>query len=152
MYNRAIIIHKYIYEALMSQAWAEIIHWIDDNQEILTYVWTPRTPLNQHNIEACYMSIFNIFEKHMEWFVTLSSPWQYGALCMSYLDIIETLERNWELYLNAIRVMTQWCVAYDTILARCTDDHLRMVACPFRSVQQSILAHPCGSSHRSNSQ
>lgn len=30
-YNRAVRVHKYIYEALMRLAWAEFTHWVEDN-------------------------------------------------------------------------------------------------------------------------
>ena len=37
-YNRAVRVHKYIYEALMRLAWEEFLLWAEDNQEASTTI------------------------------------------------------------------------------------------------------------------
>ena len=37
-YNRAVRVHKYIYEALMRLAWEEFLLWEEDNQEASTTI------------------------------------------------------------------------------------------------------------------
>ena len=121
-YNRAVRVHKYIYEALMRLAWAEFILWMEDNLEatamIKTFVDEVNIiiyDLNQQNFDklldspllAKLMTLWNSFLEHLR-----HNKGELSAYGMSYMDMVENVvfgllrgsrEGNWSLHLNAIR-------------------------------------------------
>ena len=134
-YNRAVRVHKYIYEALMRLAWAGFTHWVEENfpernamiksflEKVNRMVWE----LNQKQLSnllqssdlAGIMSLWGDFLEHLR-----HSNGQLSAYWMSYIDIVENVvlgllraarEGNWDLHLSAIRTLIPWCFAYDKV-------------------------------------
>lgn len=134
-YNRAVRIHKYIYEALMRLAWAELTPWVEENvpersemiKTFLDQVKDIASDLNQQNLNNLLHSpvlsevitLWKDFLEHLR-----HNNGELSAFWMSYIDMVEEVllgllrasrEGNWELHLHAIRTMIPWCFAYDKI-------------------------------------
>ncbi len=133
-YNRAIRVHKCIYEALMRLAWAEFTLWIDGNGEksaviksCVDKVNDMADDLNQQNFSNLLYSpqllelmiLWRDFLEHLRHINgELSGYW------MSYIDMVEHVilgllrasrEGNLDLHMNAIRSMIPWCFAYNKV-------------------------------------
>ena len=133
-YNRAVRVHKYIYEALMRLVWAEFLLWKENDQEassiigeFLSKVNDMACDLNQQNFSKLLnstlltklISMWNSFLEHLH-----RDNGELSAYWMSYIDMVENIildllhgsrEGNWNLHLNAIRYMIPWCFAYDKV-------------------------------------
>ena len=112
-YNRAIRVHKCIYEALMRLAWAEFTLWADNKEETSTV------------IKSCVNKVNNIDDdlNHQN-FSDLLDNGELSEFWMSYIDMIEHVilgllcasrEGNWNLHINGIRALIPWCFAYDKV-------------------------------------
>ena len=138
-YNRAVRVHKYIYEALMRLAWAGFTNWVEENvpeksamiKSFLEEVNRMVGELNQKqlsNLLKCsflteLMSLWGDFLEHLR-----HSNGDLSAYWMSYIDIVENVllgllraarEGNWDLHLSAIRTLIPWCFAYDKVNYAC---------------------------------
>ena len=133
-YNRAVRVHKRIYEALMRLAWTEFTLWVKENQEMsatimefLDLVDTMACDLNQHNFSSLLqnpilsklITFWSNFLEHLR-----HNNGELSAYWMSYIDMVENVllrllrashEGNWNLHLNAIRSLITWCFAYDKV-------------------------------------
>ena len=134
-YNRAVTVHKCIYEALMRLAWAGFTDWVDENvpersaviRSFLEKVNTMVCELNQQQLSNLLasldlvevMKLWGDFLEHLR-----HGNGQLSAYWMSYIDIVENVvlgllrasrEGNWDLYLSAIRTLIPWCFAYDKV-------------------------------------
>ena len=97
-YNRAIRIHKYIYEALMRLAWTGFSHWVEDNvsdrsaviNSFLEQVNRIVCELNQHQLSNLLqsplleelMGLWGDFLEHLR-----HSNGELSAYWMSYIDV-----------------------------------------------------------------
>lgn len=130
MYNRAIRVHKCIYEAFMRLVWECFLSWVDSNEsETVTFILNDikelRDDLTKCNIDKILQSqgfeaILELWNRFLNYLRhdngDLSTFW------MSYIDMVERIllnllrasrEGNWILHLFAIRSMIPWCFAYD---------------------------------------
>jgi len=135
MYNRAVRVHKYIYEALMRLIWNQFIPWVsekhpDNLREVRALedqVILMAKDLNQSEFEkilsnASLEEVVQLFGKYKQFL--RADNGDLSAFWMSYIDIVEDVllgllracrEGNWQLHLHAIRQMIPWCFAYDKI-------------------------------------
>lgn len=131
-YNRAIRVHKVIYEAFMRLMWSEFSLWLDEDEKgmvdsVVDEIKVLRKDLNQNNFEGllnsskfdAVLNLWNKFLDHLRYENGDSS-----AFWMSYIDMVEGIllnllrgsrEGNWSLHLVAIRSMIPWCFAYDKV-------------------------------------
>ena len=133
-YNRAVRVHKYIYEALMTLAWEEFMLSMEDNQAANATIraFTEEVnnmvcDVNQQKFDSLLnnpllaelMTLWNSFLDYLR-----CDNGELSAFWMSYIDFMENVihgllrgsrEGNWNLHLNAIRSMFPWCFAYDKI-------------------------------------
>ena len=133
MYNRAVRVHKCIFEAFHRLAWQEFIPWItancpaklskvhalEDEVELLV------ENLNQEHFDSILESQV-LVQVHEVWRQFLEhlrhTNGDLSAFWMSYIQIVGDVllglirasrEGNWQLHLFAIRQMIPWCFAYD---------------------------------------
>ena len=134
-YNRAVRVHKYVYESLMRLAWKEFLSWteeyhvdnahcIKETCEVINELAedTCQQNLNKALESEAFRSMQMLWNTFLEYLRNnngdLSSYW------MSYVDFVEDIilgllrssrEGNWPLHLNAVRSMIPWCFAYDKV-------------------------------------
>jgi hypothetical protein len=132
-YNRAVRIHKYVYEALLRVAWKGFMPWIvenhpekkDDIEQALELIEDFREDISQYSdtfSEDNVTSLIEIFCKYLLFLKhdngDLSSYW------ISYIEIVGNIllglirasrEGDWDLHLAVINQMIPWCFAYDKI-------------------------------------
>jgi hypothetical protein len=132
MYNRAIRVHKCLYEALMRLAWASFMSWLDKNESemvnsVLEEIKDFRHDLSQCNIEEIlnsseFEAVIDLWNKYLAHL--RHDNGDLSAFWMSYIDMVEGIllnllrasrEGNWSLHLLAIRSMIPWCFAYDKV-------------------------------------
>ena len=135
VYNRAVRIHKYIYEALMRLVWKQFVPWLTVNHadkvgKLRVLQVKVSDMVNEVELRQCE-SILNsdpFKEIHLIWMQYLqylrSENGPLSCFWMSYIDIVGDVllglirasrEGNWQLHLYAIRNMIPWCFAYDKI-------------------------------------
>ncbi len=100
-YNRAVRVHKSIYEALMRLAWMEFTLWVNKNQEasatimaFLDLTGTMACDLNQQYFSSVLqntqssklMDFWNNFLDHLR-----HNNGDLSAYWMSYMDIVESV-------------------------------------------------------------
>ena len=130
-YNRAIRLHKLVYEALLRLAWSGFEAWLGDGDknelaETLLHVTdfadniSGETWLEFQLVHSC-SHVLQRFEDYLDFLRTengdLSTFW------MSYVDMVEIVlglvrasrERDFEHHLMCIRAMIPWCFAYDRL-------------------------------------
>ena len=132
-YNRAVRLHKVVYEALLRLAWIGFYPWLEKNH-----------PAELHCIEDTIQTIEDFLEKichesfqnlltdekckmlldlFKEYTKSLRDTNALSAFWLSYLDMVDTLlnlirasrEGDWLLHLAAIKDMMPWCFAYEKI-------------------------------------
>ena len=135
VYNRAIRIHKYIYEALMRLVRKQFVPWLTVNHadkvgKLRVLQVKVSDIVNEVELRQCE-SILNsdpFKEIHLIWMQYLqylrSENGPLSCFWMSYIDIVGDVllgliqasrEGNWQLHLYAIRNIILWCFAYDKI-------------------------------------
>ncbi len=128
MYNRAVRIHKYIYEALLRLDWKGFMPWLETHHPnqihsvsaLLDQVSDAREEMSQAKFDELLSSdvladsliLWNQFLSYLRHDnENLSTFW------MSYVDMVGDIllglirasrEGNWELHLFAIRKMIPW--------------------------------------------
>jgi hypothetical protein len=131
-YNRAIRVHKVIYEAFMRVIWSEFRLWLEDDEDekekvnlFVDEIKVLREDLNQTKFDGllnsfefdAILNLWNKFLDHLRY-----ENGDLSAFWMSYIDMVEGVllnllrgsrEGNWTLHLIAIRSMIPWCFAYD---------------------------------------
>ena len=132
-YNRAVRLHKLVYEALMRLAWKGFLQWMEDNPavEVHHLEETMKSIANFHNriTHASFQELLEnessrcILESFQAYLDSLRVENSLAAFWMSYLHITETMlalirasrEGDWRLHLAAIRDMIPWCFAYNKV-------------------------------------
>ena len=135
MYNRAVRVHKYIYEALLRLIWKQFIPWVSANhankvgqvREVVAKVNEMAEAVSQEQFDSILHSqsleeLYQLWDQYLQYL--RADNGDLSAFWMSYLDIVEDVllglirasrEGNWLLHLHAIRQMIPWCFAYDKI-------------------------------------
>ena len=133
-YNRAIRVHKCIYEALMRLAWAEFTLWADNKEETSTVIKSCVDKVNNIDDDLNHQNFSDLLDCPQ--FLELATLWrdflehlrhnngELSEFWMSYIDMIEHVilgllrasrEGNWNLHINGIRALIPWCFAYDKV-------------------------------------
>ena len=128
MYNRAVRVHKCIYEALLRLIWKQFIPWVMDthpNKLAHIHVVQSEVTVAQYNDVLNSESLLQVFQMWNEFLEYLRRDnGQMSAFWMSYIQIVGDVllglirasrEGNWLLHLYAVRMMIPWCFAYDKI-------------------------------------
>ena len=136
MYNRAVRVHNYIYEALLHLAWKCFIPWLEAHHPnqiqsvsaFLDQVSDACGEMSQAKLDELLSSdglvdsfiLWNLFLSHLR-----HDNGNLYTFWMSYADMVGDIllglirasrERAIDsLYLFAIRKMIPWCVAYDLL-------------------------------------
>jgi hypothetical protein len=131
-YNRAVRLHKLVYEALLRVAWNTFCNWLEENHLVdlqslddtinqmdkLKEKITQKQ-LNEVMAHPSCARILVLFNRYLDFLRQengdLSSFW------MSYIDMVEVVlglirssrEGHWLLHLAMIREMIPWCFGYD---------------------------------------
>ena len=126
-YNRAVHLHKLVYEALLRMAFKGFLPWLEENhldalpdfEELLEKV--PSPILNQEVLTSllCSTVILDHFLTYLDYL--RSANGNLSGFWMTYIDLVDILlgllrasrEGNWHLHLEMIRRMIPWCFAYD---------------------------------------
>jgi hypothetical protein len=134
-YNRAVRIHKYVYEALMRLAWRGFACWLEqvhpEKKNHLEQMQELASDLHENVNKGTYDEILghpivhstaSLFQEYLNHLRhdngALSSYW------MSYVDMVGDLllgllrssrEGDWALHMSTIHAMIPWCFAYDKV-------------------------------------
>jgi hypothetical protein len=130
MYNRAVHVHKCIYEAMMRLIWIEFVTWTNnkENEAIDSFLIEMNVLIEnvcQSNLEMILKSLgfeilLDLWKKFLNYL--RHDNGDLSAFWMSYIDMVEgtllnllraSRERNWNLHLFSIKSMIPWCFAYD---------------------------------------
>ena len=155
MYNRAVRLHKLVYEALMRLIWKGFLPWLEAThsanmvhlEETLNVIETLASEVNQASFEhtlqneAC-KRIFELFNTYCDYL--RSDNGCLSAFWMSYIDLVEILlrliwasrEGNWALHLASIRALIPWCFAYDRL------NYARYLPYYYAQMSQLASTHP----------
>ena len=135
MYNRAIRVHKRVFEGLLRVAWRGFFPWLEANhpdnlehyRELTNQVNNLHDDLCQEQLDiilncVAFEQVMVSWNEYLDFLRhdngKLSSFW------MSYVDIVGDIllgllrasrEGNWHLHLSAISKMIPWCFAYDRV-------------------------------------
>ena len=133
-FNRAIRLHKIMFEALNQLAWNRFQRWIEEHYKDKT----PRVDelmkgLKQLNDSTCKLEFKDfmrspLFQEVLQLFLSYShhlrhSNGKLSKFWMSYVDMMEVLlgliratrEGNWSMHLCSLRGIVPRCFAYDNI-------------------------------------
>ena len=132
-YNRAVRVHKLVYEAMMRLAWKSFLPWLETKhvgevhnlEQTLKSIEAFQNDVCHAQIEELLQSalctcIFKLFQDYLD---SLRDGSGLSSFWMSYLDMSEILlallrasrEGDWMLHLAAIRQMIPWYFAYDKL-------------------------------------
>jgi len=131
-YNRAVRLHKIVYEGMMRQVWSGFLEWLDNSHhdDLHTLDETFRCVADLHE-NMCSVTlesleqdmscqrILHLFEVYLG--VLRNDRGPVSAFWMTYIDLVEILlgliradrEGDWYLHLACIRKMIPWCFAMD---------------------------------------
>ena len=133
-YNRAVRVHKLVYEALLRLAWKGFLSWLqifhEDKEHLVGDIWNDLEALEdnvcQHKFEEIkdsptFLSIMKLFDIYLNYL--RQDNGQLSTFWMTYIDMVEIIlgllrasrEGNWPLHLSSIRAMIPWCFAYDRL-------------------------------------
>ena len=131
-YNRAVRVHKIMYEELLRLAWKGFLIWIDSKEVVeqqkvhkgLQAIQEFEGDICQKNFECIlqdpvFAELSDAFSDYLEFLRSKSG--NLSNFWMSYVDLVEILlslirssrEGNWQLHLSSIRALVPWCFAYD---------------------------------------
>lgn len=153
-YNRAVRLHKLVYEALLHLVWKGFLPWlettnIDDMvhlEESLRVIDIFSKDISQNGLEQILKNpsctcILNHFEEYIE---VLRRGSGLAAFWVTYIDVVEILlglirasrEGDWTLHLSCIQSMIPWCFAYDRV------NYARYLSYYLAQMSQLPITHP----------
>ena len=134
-YNRAVRVHKYIYEALIRLVWGEFTCWVEENvphraaviKSFLEKINSLVSELNQEQLcklleSTLLTELITLWRNFLEYL--RANNGELSSFWMSYIDIVESVvlsllrasrEGNWDLHISGIRSLIPWCFAYDKV-------------------------------------
>lgn len=134
-YNRAVRIHKYVYEALMRLAWRCFLTWLENRypdkmgllEQALEHVSDFHDDLNNTSYHMtldlpAFVTVTDLFSEYLSFLRHENGP--LSALWMSYVDIVGKVllglirasrEGDWLLHMSSVSQMIPWCFAYDKV-------------------------------------
>ena len=153
-YNRAVRLHKIVYEAMMRLAWKGFLLWIHANhgaevhhlEESLKSISTFHDDVSQTSFtslvdDASCIRVLILFQEYLG---AIGNDNPLTAFWTSYLDMAEiTLgllhaarEGDWLLHLASIRAMIPWCFAYDKL------NYARFLSYYYATMSRLTIDHP----------
>ena len=135
MYNRAVRVHKIVFEALFRLMHGCFIQWLREDPVPMSALVTETEELVAHLHDNVDQTTLEDILKNPT-FHKMHDLWQefchhlrydngdLSAFWMSYVDFVQDVllgllrpsrEGNWDLHLFAIREMIPWCFAYDKL-------------------------------------
>lgn len=153
-YNRAVRLHKLVYEAMMRLVWKGFLPWLEVQhpneihhlKETLQSIASFHEDVSEasfaHLLEntsyTCTMELFQVYTDSLRDRQGLSAFW------MSYLDMTEIMlglirasrEGDWMLHLASIRQMIPWCFAYDKL------NYARFLPYYYATMSRLPIDHP----------
>lgn len=129
-YNRAVRLHKLVYEAFMRVLYSGFLDWMDPNELDISYVSQCFTSLSHETNHASYNSVLQDEHvqatlKYFDCYLThlRTSNGAMSSFWMKYIELVELLltflranrEGNWFLFLAAVEKMLPWCFALDRV-------------------------------------
>ncbi|CAG9821970.1 unnamed protein product [Phaedon cochleariae] len=129
-YNRAIRLHKLVYEACMIVLYSGFLEWLDSNELNLAHVSQCFTSLCHETNYVSHNSILQDEDvrtilKYFDNYLThlRTSNGAMSSFWMKYIDLVEIVlaflranrEGNWFLFLAAVEKMVPWCFALDRV-------------------------------------
>lgn len=135
MHNRAVRVHKCIYEALMRLVWQQFLSWVTSTHpNKIASVRTVQDSVNemadrftpaQHDAMMQSETLADVHDLWNQFILYLRyENGDLSAFWMSYIQVVEDVllglirasrEGNWQLHLHAVRQMIPWCFAYDKV-------------------------------------
>ena len=153
-YNRAVRLHKLVYEAMVRMAWKGFLPWLQAKhveevcnlEETLKSVEAFQDGVSHAQVEEVLQSasctrILKLFENYLD---SLRDGCGLSAFWASYLDMGEILlallrasrEGDWMHHLAAIRQMIPWCFAYDKL------NYARFLPYYYATMSRLPIDHP----------
>ena len=133
-YNRAVRLHKLVYEALMRLMWKGFCSWLETtHRDDLVYMDDALESIDGLCKDVSKVKLKDVLDNQsyiciMEHFSTYLNSLRdkngsFSAFWMSYIDMVEIMlglirasrEGDWNLHLASIRAMIPWCFAYDRL-------------------------------------
>jgi len=154
-YNRAVRLHKILYEAFIKLAWRGFHSWLQDNysndvdhmDETMKVISNLCEDVSQASLEQVIQNrlcarIMNLFEVYLD-FLRVGNG-NLSHFWLSYLDMVEILVGfvrasiggHWLLHLASIRVMISWCFAYER------QNYARHLTYYYAQMTQLPVEHP----------
>ncbi len=132
-YNRAVRLHKLVYEALKRLIWKGFLLWLNDthpndieHMDETVRIIDSLAELSQESFQLVlenksFVRIMDLLDVYQE--VLRVGNGCLSKFWMSYIDMVEILlglirasrEGDWILHLASIRAMIPWCFAYDRL-------------------------------------
>ena len=132
-YNRAVRLHKLVYEALMRLVWKSFVDYLkdtqcgDDTMMLRNYrdnLYKLHGSSSHQTLEKAlqdesYLKVMQMFTDYKDNLSTNKGP--LAAFWMTYIDMVELLldliradrEGDWQLHLASIQGVIPWCFAMD---------------------------------------
>ena len=153
-YNRAVRLHKLVYEALMRLAWKSFLLWLKEKHPTeMSHMEEALRRIDSFQGDICQASLTELLENDsftltqqlfQVYLDSLRNQQGLSAFWMSYLDMTDIMlglirasrEGNWMLHLACIRVMIPWCFAYDKL------NYARYLSYYYATMTQLPANHP----------
>ena len=139
-YNRAVRLHKLVYEAFLRHVWKGFLSWLESTnnddmvhlEEFLRALDIFSKDISQNGLEQIlknpsYICILNHLDKYID---VLRSSSGLAAFWVTYI------EGDWALHLSCIQSMIPWCFAYDRV------NYARYLAYYLVQMSQLPTTHP----------
>ena len=162
-YNRAVRLHKLVYETLLRIAWKGFYPWMEEEypaelsklrdvtiQSEKLHSNITQNQLNDFLSQESSVRIFHLFNVYLDYLRNengaLSTMW------MSYIDMVDVVlglirasrEGNWLLHLAMIRAMLPWTFAYDK------QNYARYMSAYYTQMTRLEMDHPESYDHLTN--
>ena len=146
-YNRAIRVHKLVYEALMRLVWKGFITWLEEHhaeevpnlEESINNIDIFHSNVSQGSLQDLLQqqSCRRILQLFQDYLNSFKDQHSLSAFWMSYIDIVEIMrEGDWMLHLASIRDTIPWCFAYDKL------NYARFLNYYYASMSGLPIEHP----------
>ena len=151
MYNRAVRVHKIVYEALMRLLWNQFVEHVMEGHRALLKTLLEQVQvleLDQKNItqilqQPDFIQLTEMWKEFLDYLRT--SHGNMAKFWMSYVDFVEDIllgllhasrEGDWELHLHAIQALIPWSFAYDRV------NYARYLSAYFAEMAALPYTHP----------
>lgn len=153
-YNRAVRLHKIVYEAMMRLAWKGFLPWLQDNHRAevsyLDDALKSITMFHDDVSQASFTTLLDdvtcthLLQLFQEYLGSLRKGHKLAGFWMSYLDMAEIMlgllraarEGDWMLHVASIQAMIPWCFAYDKL------NYARFLPYYFATMSRLPVDHP----------